>query len=1202
VLILLAAGLLAAVVVPEDQGAGGKGGAGGLDGALATLHGIVAGALDLATGDAVAAAARAGGCDLGSCLDAAVLSRLTQAFPARAAAWTAELEDATGGLVMAGTAECPGTGSSSSPSRAEVRARLDLSTESGERFRVVIVASGPAADARTAASRAGAVVRAATDPAGPLAYSVKALLWQSLQGRVLAGEEDASALLDPAEVREALDLSLGRLLGGGPIPAPSPPAIELRGLIDQAIAGGVEASLGYLDGYILGDEGIGGLLGPAASGDGAGPSWPAIDLEALEVLVTDLAASALQGLVEGALDRALGGLPALPPREDLSSTIASGVELIDALTAVLEATLRDSAAASDAGLRVARGALEGLLAAMRGREGPNPLLNASIVALEAALDHGAWPLGALASRAAGALSACAAAACGFGLRSAREALLAVGATGMEVPGAEAGEDGDNATGDPAPAPVGCRIASLSADIEWSGETACAPGRLVVGMLDDAWHGRPLSAPAFGAMPFVSRCRLALRGELELTASMAGVGGPASVACSWRAPLDLPVEVTVVTGWAIAGVRYEPSRTLAGDVAEVARSAYGRLAGGAGWLASRARDAAEWVVAGLRGIGQDLVEGVLNSSAYDLSRSLLRIGESLLDHRVDRALNETWGLMSRLLGDEVRERLTWRFEAWGMDVTVWLDPLREQLGVGLERGAFNASLVVRRLYDPDNPWRARPIEGYHWGVFGRTALDMGAEGAEVSIDPLTLEQASVVTARAWWGSDGRGGPSKELSVEAVSARRPPVETGVRLSQLLGCAPLMSLGGALGTVDAGVVLRADAGAEGDLSRLALSAFRRAWLASVRGLRVGDLVDAARSPPDAGLFLEALLRELYFALLQEARASAVELEAFLEVDPPTPGWPMVHVGLVLSDPLTVLLPLMAWARSRVARLAATAAAGADAGVGADMGAGALDGAGEGLAASVAEHVLLRLELSWGVALPPWLDPGGRARRAGLAVRAEANLASLQAAAGGGADGRGWEASLSLELRDVPGAVLAIVPGLGSPSWRWADVTLVRASLRDARPPRLLLSQVLYDARGRDSDLEFVELLNADDRVVDAGGTRLLDDAGEFVVPPHRPMLPGSHLLLCRNRTAVRAEWGVAPDVWGMGLRLNNEGDVVALLSADGRVLDEVAWERAVPGWGPLEAREGEALARLDGDDRAGEPSAWHVAQPLPRRGGGF
>ena len=152
------------------------------------------------------------------------------------------------------------------------------------------------------------------------------------------------------------------------------------------------------------------------------------------------------------------------------------------------------------------------------------------------------------------------------------------------------------------------------------------------------------------------------------------------------------------------------------------------------------------------------------------------------------------------------------------------------------------------------------------------------------------------------------------------------------------------------------------------------------------------------------------------------------------------------------------------------------------------------------------------------------------------------------------------------------------------------------------LVLSQVLYDARGRDSDLEFVELLNAGDRVVDAGGMRLQDDAGEFVVPPHRPLLPGAHLLVCRNRTAVRAEWGVDPDVWGMGLRLNNEGDVVALLSADGRVLDEVAWEGAVPGWGTLEAREGEALVRLDGDARAGEPSAWCVGPPRPRRGGGF
>jgi len=756
----------------------------------------------------------------------------------------------------------------------------------------------------------------------------------------------------------------------------------------------------------------------------------------------------------------------------------------------------------------------------------------------------------------------------------------------------AGTGAPGGTVDATDAMLDCRVASLSVEVEWSGETACAPGAMMREALDAAWHGRPPSAIPFGAMPYVARCRLALRGELELFARLPGPGGCAPVAASWGARLDLPVEVTVVTGRPIEGVRYSPSRTLAGDVAELARSAYGRLAEGVGWLASRARDAAEWVVAELRGIGEDLAEGVLEGSAYDLSRSLLRIGSSLLDRRMDRALNETWGLLARLLGDDLRERLTWRLDCWGMDVTVFLDPLGQRLGLGLERGALDASLVVSRLCDRDSPWRARPIEGYHWGVFGEATLDMGADGAAVSIDPLTLEHASVITARAWWGADGRGAPTKELSLQAVSARRPPVETGLRLSQLLGGTPLMSLGGALGAVDAGVVLRADAGAEGDLAELAYDAFRAAWLTTVRGARVGDLVDAARSPPDAGAFLEALLRELYHALLGEARASALELEAFIEVDPPTPGWPAVHVGLVLSDPLDVLLPLMAWARSRAARLASAAAAGA----------GALDGAGAGLATSVAEHVLLRLELSWGVALPPWLDPEGRARRTGLAVLAEANLACLQAAVGGGASGRGWEASLSVALHDVPGAVLAIVPGLGSPSWPWADVTLLGATVRDARPPLLLLSQVLYDARGRDSELEFVELLNADERVVDAGGTRLLDDAGEYVVPPHRPMLPGAHLLVCRDRAAVRAEWGVAPDAWGMGLRLNNEGDVVCLLSADGRVLDEVAWEGAVPGWGGLEAREGEALVRLDLDERPNEPSAWDVAPPLPRRGGGF
>ena len=93
---------------------------------------------------------------------------------------------------------------------------------------------------------------------------------------------------------------------------------------------------------------------------------------------------------------------------------------------------------------------------------------------------------------------------------------------------------------------------------------------------------------------------------------------------------------------------------------------------------------------------------------------------------------------------------------------------------------------------------------------------------------------------------------------------------------------------------------------------------------------------------------------------------------------------------------------------------------------------------------------------------------------------------------------------------------------------------------------------------------------------------------------------MLVARNTSAVRGEWGVQPDVGRMGLRLANDGDEVRLLDPDGRMLDNVAWEGHLAGWEELVAEEGLALVRLEGDPRPCESSAWCVGPPSPRRAG--
>jgi len=922
----------------------------------------------------------------------------------------------------------------------------------------------------------------------------------------------------------------------------------------------------------------------------------------------------LRALCEGALP----GAPA-PPVIDLGAVVRQSVEgavrasagrlgdylgLGEGLVGVLEAAGLPAGGGElpgDAVDAALAGALAGLVVRAMGEVGAPPPVGGGDANLTGAVASAVASLDAMGARL-GAVPAWAVPLARLGLMSAREALLSVAAVGPEVASTRplAGEGGPGA----ASAGLVPALAGLSVSVGWTGKTACEPGPFL--RMLAAGEG----APTFGALPYLSECTVRLRGDVRLDAGPgatgAGGGTPASPPIGWDGTLELAVEVRVATGWPLEGIAYEPSRTLASDLADAARAVWGQATECIGHLAARVRDAGEWVAAQLQGIARDMVTAVLDESAYELSRSLFGIGEALLRGRTDAALDAAWRLLARIAGPVLEDRLTWRFDALGLDADVSLDPLAQSVTVTVERGAVRATLEVRRLADARNPFRARPLDGHAWAVLGRAEMDLGRESVVVELDPLTIERASVLTATARWGDDGRDGPSRELVVEAVAASPSPVETGVRLRDLLGGAAALSLAGAAGTVDAGLLMRSERDAPDDLGRLALDALKRAWLASVRGSTVGSLAAAAAARPDAALFAETMLRELYFALLLEATGVVIEVEAFVEVDPPAPGWPKVHVGLVLADPLEVLLPLAVWAGRTLGRLAGEGAAASPEGA----------GAREGLPSALASRVLLRVELLWTVSLPPFLAGGGAPPQVGLAMRAQANVAALRSAAaaaasaGAGASAGacatvapgGWEASASVELRGVPAAALAAWPGLGSASWRWADVVLLRARLRDASAPLLLLSQVLYDASGADAELEFVEVLNAGDRVVDAGGLVLEDDAGSFVLPPHRPIMPGGRLLVARDSAAPWQRWGARPDVWGMGLRLSNGGDVVRLGDGEGRTLDEVAWEGFVPGWERLSAGEGEALLRLEGQTARCDPGSWAVGAPRPSRGAGL
>ncbi len=1183
-LLLLAASFAVAVTGPCSPLVDGPGHR-DLSRAIEGVTDVVSDVLDRATWEAVERAARTPGLDVSTTLDACLVAGLAGRFPLTIDGWEAFLLEARGCL-EASPDRSAGAGEASGTWRSVGRALFSIAMDgSSDAFRVEVVADGPPVSPNLVAARAEGLLASLRDPAGPIAYSLRASLWNTLQGRALVGGRATDALVTEGEVRAALEGALSSVALGRLTPAPSPPELDLPVLVRQSVEGMLESHLGWIDDYLFLGDGLRGFL---SEGEGTLVDLPVDLLEGLwdlEARLRAMAATAVEGIVTGVLEGSMEAAPRPPVAANLSAAVEEGYRWLEGLERVLATRMDSEAHGTDAGGALARAAVDGLMDALDVPDGLKGIVGSLLDWLEGLAGGDGGLVTALAAHATRVLATVAGATARLGLRAAREALATVGLLGMEVLGAGGADAGEAPDG--APFRLTARPVELHAGLRWSGSVACEPGRLLGTMVGALLDGAEVpSGSAFGSMPYTTSCDVSLAGVVEVEASVPGPAGAWETVARWVEGLDLAISVPVATGWAVDGVGYLPARTLAGDAVAVARAIYDAAAGAVGRLAHRVGDAGEWVVAQLRGLAGDLVESVLAESAYTMSQALWRIGDSLVKRKLNDAINGTWKLLEHLIGDETRERFTWSFSLFGADVSVGLDPFKHQLVMGVARGAVSVGLTLRRLCEPNPPFRWRPIEGYYWGCFGEAVLDLGDSRAVLELDPLTLEHPSVLTVRAAWGGEGRG-PTRELSLEALEGRPVQEEEEVRLSDVLGGGSVLSLHGAAGPVDAGVVVRGSAVGGLNVSSLVVKALKDAWFASVAGHSVGELVEMAQSAPDAGLFLEVLFRELYFSLLERSSSVLTELEAFVEVDPPAPGWPTVRLALVLTDPLELLLPLQMWVAAALAGLVGAA------------GSGALAGAGSGLATAVAERVVLRFELAWAVDLPEAMRRlAGPASppELGLVVRGQANLATLGAAAG--RDWGHWEVLLEVLLRGVPGAALSIVPGMGSPEWPWAEVCLVRVRLRDLEPPRVLVSQVLYDAEGRDLDLEYVELVNAGSRVEDLGGFRIEDGSGSYKLRGHRPLLPGCHLLVVRNRTATRAAWGVEADAWGMGLRLANDGDVVRLVAPDGRVVDEVAWEGYLPGWEGLEADEGLALVRREGEPDASAPDAWYVGQPCPRR----
>ncbi|HQA37868.1 MAG TPA: CotH kinase family protein [Kiritimatiellia bacterium] len=166
-----------------------------------------------------------------------------------------------------------------------------------------------------------------------------------------------------------------------------------------------------------------------------------------------------------------------------------------------------------------------------------------------------------------------------------------------------------------------------------------------------------------------------------------------------------------------------------------------------------------------------------------------------------------------------------------------------------------------------------------------------------------------------------------------------------------------------------------------------------------------------------------------------------------------------------------------------------------------------------------------------------------------------------------------------------------------------------RRARPGDILISEIHYHPRVDAADpqsewldrgYEFVELVNVAGCDISLAGCRFPQGQPAHALILDGPILkPGEHAVLARHEEAFRHRYGSAVTpvaCWTYG-GLADSGETVALLDAQGRVLDKVAygtrgeWPRSADGGG-------DSLNRADFKPFA--PSRWQAGVPTPGRGG--
>jgi len=112
------------------------------------------------------------------------------------------------------------------------------------------------------------------------------------------------------------------------------------------------------------------------------------------------------------------------------------------------------------------------------------------------------------------------------------------------------------------------------------------------------------------------------------------------------------------------------------------------------------------------------------------------------------------------------------------------------------------------------------------------------------------------------------------------------------------------------------------------------------------------------------------------------------------------------------------------------------------------------------------------------------------------------------------------------------------------------------------ILITEVLYDTPGTDSDEEWIELFNPTVAEINVTNWIIGDNVDNYTIP--LAVIPsGGYLTIARVAAGFNALYTYDPDIEGLTLYLGNSGDKLTLYDESDVIIDFVAWENYVEGW---------------------------------------